>query len=328
MRLMTIALGMAFSVLHVDVSFAQIAATENAAAAGKTAAQLHRIDPQTAEGLQAILTYSSTPLPIVSGHRGGATGGFPENCIETFEHTLSKTFAMLEIDPRVTRDGQTIVHHDATLGRTTTGEGRVADLSLSELKQLRLKDRDGHVTEFQIPTLDEVVKWARGKTILVLDQKDLTAVQRAQLVTEHRAEAYVILIVYSFHDIKAVHRINPNVMMEVMIPNLQKAEAFDSLRVPWRNIVAFAGHQPTSDQALYDYIHQHGTRCMVGTSRNLDKRILNGDVEKIEQLESEYRALLDRSVDLIETDIPVNLGQLLYRDIEIPPSLSAFLSKP
>ena len=138
----------------------------------------------------------------------------------------------------------------------------------------------------------------------------------------------MILIVSKFEDVQAVHRINPNVMMEVMIPNLQKAEAFNRLGVPWRNVVAFVGHQPPTDKALYEYIHRHGARCMVGTSRNLDKRFLTGDVEKIQLLEPQYRAFLDRGADLIETDIPVELGRLLYRDMEIQPSLKKFLTQP
>ena len=318
----TIGLGLAIcmfaEILDGTGLFAQTAATE------ATASNLYRIDAQSPQGLQELLQYSNVPLPIVSGHRGGATVGFPENCIETFEHTLTQTFAMLEIDPRVTRDGHTIVIHDATLQRTTTGEGRVADLTLDEIKQLRLRDRDGQVTDFQIPTLDEVIEWARGKTVLVLDQKDLSAVDRAKVVTDHHAEAFVILIVTKFQDAQAVHRINPNIMMEVIIPTLQRAETFESLGAPWRNVVAFVGHQPPTDKRLYDYIHRQGARCMVGTSRNLDKRLLSGDVDNIQRLEPEYHALLDRGADLIETDTPLELGRLLYRDEELPPSLSKY----
>ncbi len=321
MRMATIGFGFAFCVLHGAASLAQSTSTDI------KVEKLHRIDPQTAEGLQELLHYSKIPLPIVSGHRGGATDGFPENCIATFEHTLTQAFSMLEIDPRVTRDGQAIVHHDETLNRTTTGAGSVADFSLEEIKQLRLTDLHGDVTAFQIPTLDEVIEWARGKTILVLDQKDLSAVERAKLVTKHRAESFVILIVYSFQDAQAVHRINPRLMMEVMLPSVKRAKAFDSLAVPWRNVVAFVGHQAPTDQSLYEYIHRRGSRCMVGTSRNLDRRFLSGDVDNLDQLESEYLSLLDRGVDLIETDIPVDLGRLLYRDIKISPSLTKFLSQ-
>ena len=113
-----------------------------------------------------------------------------------------------------------------------------------------------------------MIEWARGKAILVLDQKDVSAVDRAKIISQHHAESYVMMIVSSFADVQAVHQANPNVMMEVMIPNLAKAEAFDKLGVPWGNVVAFVGHQPPEDRSLYQYIHRRGACCMIGTSRN------------------------------------------------------------
>src|SRR5262245_25744058 len=141
---------------------------------GAPSVRLHWIDPQSAAGLQQLLRRTAEPLPLVSAHRGGPQRDFPENCLATFENTLRHSFAMLEIDPRMTKDGAIVLHHDATLERTTNGRGRVVDHTLAELKQLRLKDNDGKVTEHQIPTLDEALEWARGKTVLVLDQKDVS----------------------------------------------------------------------------------------------------------------------------------------------------------
>src|SRR5688500_19536721 len=111
--------------------------------------KLHRIDPPTPHDLQELLRRTPEAMPLVSAHRGGAQKGFPENCIATFENTLKSTFAMLEIDPRYTKDGEIVIHHDVTLERTTTGRGRVADFTLAELKQLRLKDPQGNPTEHQ-----------------------------------------------------------------------------------------------------------------------------------------------------------------------------------
>ena len=145
-----------------------------------------------------LLKYTGEPLPLVSGHRGGAAIGFPENCIATFEHTLEHTFALLEVDPRYTKDGEIVIHHDPRLERTTTGKGLLTDHTLAELKQLRLKDLAGNATEYHIPTLDEALEWARGKAILVLDQKDVPVPARVKKIEEHKAEAFAILIVYSF----------------------------------------------------------------------------------------------------------------------------------
>ena len=83
--------------------------------------QLHIIDPKTPRGLRELFRYTGDPLHLVSAHRGGAQKGFPENCIATFEDTLENTYAIMEIDPRYTKDGEIVVHHDDTLARTTTG---------------------------------------------------------------------------------------------------------------------------------------------------------------------------------------------------------------
>ena len=286
---------------------------------------LHRIDAQTPQGLRELFRPGSEPLPFVSSHRGGPQAGFPENCLATFENTLKHTFAILEIDPRYTKDGAIVVHHDPTLERTTTGRGKVADFTLAELKQLRLKDPDGNATEFQIPTLDEVFDWARGRTVLVLDQKDVPAAQRVKRITEHKAEAYAMLIVNSFKDAQACHALNANVMMEVMIPNLAKAKEFDALGVPWNHVVAFVGHIPPEDAALYAYIHSKGASCMIGTSRNLDRKIIDRQVADIKTLEPDYRSFLKRGADLIETDIPTQLGPLLHGATPIPASKKPYL---
>jgi glycerophosphoryl diester phosphodiesterase len=277
-----------------------------------SATPLHRIHPQTAQDLQAVLGFKGQHLPFVSAHRGGPSKGFPENCIPTFEHTLQRTFAMLEIDPRRTKDGAIVVLHDVTLERTTNGTGRVTDFSLAELKQLLLKDTEGQDTPFQIPTLDEAIEWARGKTVLVLDQKDVTSIERAQIVTRHKAEAYVMLIVSSFKDAVAVHKLNPDIMMEVMIPTVAKAGEFDRLGIPWRNVIAFVGHAPSQDVALYDFIHRKGASCMAGTSRYLDLKVLKGKVADIQELEEGYRSFLSLGADIFETDIPILLGPMLH----------------
>jgi glycerophosphoryl diester phosphodiesterase len=284
------------------------------------------IAPRTPEELPELFKYNGEPMHFVSAHRGGAKPGFPENCIATFANTLEHTFAIMEIDPRYTRDGEIVIHHDATLDRTTTGKGPVAEKTLSELKALRLKDVDGRVTDYQIPTLDEVLEWARGKTILVLDQKDVPFDVRVRKIEEHKAEAYAMLIVYNFRDVKACYALNPNIMMEVMIPNRQKLEEFEATGVPWSNIIAFTGHTPPADDRLMEMIHAKGACCMVGTSRNLDRELISSATEA-GSLHERYHRLLKEAADVIETDLPREVGKLLYGESNIPVSRQRFLKR-
>lgn len=289
-----------------------LALAQNANTRQEQPPELHITDPKTPMGLKKLLTYTGTPLNLVSAHRGGAGKGFPENCIATFEHTLKQTSSMMEIDPRYTKDGHLVLHHDATLERTTNGKGAVADFTLQELKQLRLKDPEGNLTEYPIPTLDEALDWARGKTILVMDQKKVPLRVRIGKIEEHHAEAYVILIVSSLEDAKLCHAMNQHIMMELIMPNREKFKAFDKTGVPWSNIVAFVGHSPPQDLDLLDMIHSKGSRCMAGSSRNIDRQFISRNVKNIAALRKEYVALLDKGVDIIETDLPREVGSLLY----------------
>lgn len=102
---------------------------------------------------------------IVAAHRGGPSSGFPENAVSTFENTLRQVPAILEIDIVRTRDGVLVLMHDETVDRTTTGTGRISDLTLSQLQTLRLEDRDGLALDVGVPTLREVLDWSAGKAM-------------------------------------------------------------------------------------------------------------------------------------------------------------------
>jgi glycerophosphoryl diester phosphodiesterase len=130
--------------------------------------------------------------------------------------------------------------------------------------------------------------------------------------------------VYSFKDAKECFALNPHIMMEVMVPSREKIAEFDQTGVPWPNVVAFVGHAPPEDAALYEAIHAKGARSIVGTSRNLDRQLTSRQVPQISRLEPEYRALLTRGADLIETDIPVELGPLLYKSSPVRPPLDDY----
>jgi glycerophosphoryl diester phosphodiesterase len=108
------------------------------------------------------------PVSVIAAHRGGAAL-WPENSLLAFRNAAALGVAYLELDVHLSRDHETVVIHDATLDRTTTGTGPVRDRTLAELKSLRLKDAAGAVTGEPVPTLDEVVAVAAtsGRQLLV-----------------------------------------------------------------------------------------------------------------------------------------------------------------
>ena len=137
------------------------------------AQSLHTLSIKSPRELRQFFDYAGRDVPIISGHRGGTIKGYPENSLGAFENTLRSTPAFFEVDPRLTKDSVIVLMHDATLDRTTTGTGKVSDHTWAELKALRLKDLEGNVTAYGIPTLEEVIRWSKGKTVLNLDHKDV-----------------------------------------------------------------------------------------------------------------------------------------------------------
>ena len=67
---------------------------------------------------------------------------------------------------------------------------------------------------------------------------------------------------------------------------------------------------------------------MVGTSRNLDREFIANRASGTAPIEQQYRALLQIGADVIETDIPREVGKLLYGESAIPASKSQFFQRP
>ena len=169
------------------------------------------------DDLISFYQYADDRIPLISGHRGGRGKGYPENSMETFENTLSYTPATFEIDPRLTKDSVIVLFHDDTLERTSNGTGKVSDYTWEELQNFRLKDPEGNITNYRIPTLEEAIRWARGKTILILDKKDVPMERTAQLITDMQAEPYVMITVHDGASARFFYEKNPNFMFEAFV---------------------------------------------------------------------------------------------------------------
>lgn len=272
--------------------------------------ELHIINTRSAKDLKDFFHYTPDRLPFVSAHRGGPRQGFPENCIATFENTLSHGPAILEIDPHYTKDGYIVLMHDPTLDRTTNGSGKVSDHTLSEIRKLRLKDTEGNLTNYGVPTLDEALQWAKGKTILVIDQKDVPIEIRAGKIIENKAEANAIVISYSLDDTKKCYALNPDIVMEVMMGKMENVTAFDVSGVRWENAVAFVSHNLPEGKAIFDAVHKRGALCILGSSRNYDRQYVSGKINQNE-LAAGYRSLIDHGADIIEADLGIEVGNAL-----------------
>ncbi len=121
------------------------------------------------------------PRPILFAHRG-ASAEAPENTLASFELAQAQGADAIELDAKLTADGQIVVFHDRTVERTTDGTGPLARKTLAELREL---DAGSYFSPAfrgeKIPLLEEVLD-AVGKKLLVNIELTNYATPRDDLV--------------------------------------------------------------------------------------------------------------------------------------------------
>lgn len=262
------------------------------------------------EQTRDFFTWSPDRIPMVSAHRGGPSRGFPENAIQTFDHVLAHTPAIIEFDVELTKDSVLILMHDNTLDRTTNGSGKVADHTWEEIRQLNLKDPAGNLTKFSVPTLIEALIWSKGKTILTVDVKKNVPFER--VVKEIEATGTVpnaAVITYNMEDAKKVYQLNPDLMLSVTIRNEEELDRVEASGIPWQNVIAFTGLSERKPE-FNEQLHQRGVFTILGVLGNLDKKAMaRGDHLYIE--------FVNNGADILATDRPIEAGKILNEEFSI-----------
>ena len=163
------------------------------------------------------LPSSLFPRPLVYAHRGGAALR-PENTFAAFDHGLSVGADGLELDVHLSGDGVVVVHHDATLERTTKEQGSIAGQSAADLGRVdagyRFTNGSGEFPfrgqGLGIPTLQQVLM--RYPVPLIIELKSPDPLLARKTIDEIRAAAAtnrVALGSYYYRVLRAARRYEP-----------------------------------------------------------------------------------------------------------------------
>jgi glycerophosphoryl diester phosphodiesterase len=243
---------------------------------------------------------------LISGHRGGREKGYPENSIEGFQNVLRQISAFFEIDPRLTKDSVIVIMHDATLDRTSTGKGSLSDYTWEQLRSVRLKDSDGNVTNCHIPTLEEVIIWSKGKTVVNLDKKDVPMEKTVALIKKLHAENHVMLTVHTGVEARYYYDRLPTIMLSAFARTMTEYEDLVKSGVPWENMIAYVGPTINSGNIkIVGLLHAKGVRCMISVAPTHDK------LGEFKARQKAYLDEINKKPDIIESDIPTEIERAL-----------------
>lgn len=168
------------------------------------------------------------------GHRG-AKGYEPENTLIAFEKAIHLGVDGIELDVHLSSDNELIVIHDETVDRTTNGKGEVNQLSLKELKALKIENTAA------IPTLTEVFDLVNQRCFINIELKGIgTPKPVIQLIAHYISEKnwdYIHFLISSFDwkMLEETHSLDPKIKIGVLTE-----ESIDNALAFAKKINAFA----------------------------------------------------------------------------------------
>lgn len=260
--------------------------------------------PSSFAALKAFFQYDgSRSSPLIMAHRGGASDGFPENCIPTFERTLAGVSCpLVEFDVRMTRDSQLVLLHDDELELCTDGSGLLSQTDWADLQKLHLKDDSDQLTELTMPTFAEVLQWFENKAaILIIDAKPMTAPDLVlEAINQSKVKNQSVLICYSLADAEYVYERTPDLMLALGFNNDELIAAIEQSKIPKDQILALTPRELQAE-AYYQHIHQMGISCSLGTNGNIDTLAVDAS-------EALYVERFQTGADIICTDNPIEVA--------------------
>ena len=164
----------------------------------------------------------TTTNKVIIGHRGGAGLGL-ENSLECIEKGIAAGASSIEIDVHLTADNQVVVCHDPTLDRTTNCKGSINELTLYQIKQARLIDKNGIVTEQTIPTLAEVLNTINNRVELLLEIKRIRGNNKGielavlNILRQHDALGYTAIQSFDDSVLETLHTLDPSLKLEKLL---------------------------------------------------------------------------------------------------------------
>lgn len=258
---------------------------------------------------------------IVVAHRGchapaphHGLSAAPENSRLALEHCVALGVDVMEADVLRSADGHLVIIHDDTVDRTTDGAGRVAQMTLTQLKALRLRDDLGGpgapLTEERILTLEELLAAAKGRILLNLDVKAAVYVETIDAVIRAGAQKDVIVKAEAGVASPPLAGMSPYDQVPFMPILINAAGAADLAAIARRQTdgvrpIGVELPRMTEDQlpALAELARARKVRLMINT---LGEGFVphRGDIDALRSGEDVWGTLEKAGVSIFQTDEP------------------------
>jgi glycerophosphoryl diester phosphodiesterase len=242
----------------------------------------------------------------VIAHRGGPG---PDGTRASAGRSLAAGVSYIELDVRLTKDGQAVILHDPTVDRTTDGKGAVAEMTLAQVRRLdagvKYRDPAQPARSFlgeRIPTVREMIRHVGTRGVVLLELKVADAAERVVTAIQlERAFSRVIVRSADRDVLRRLKELDARVRIGTMGKLPEKDLDGFAEELKQLGVVAFT--VPAIDKAQVEPFRSRGI-AVWGSNTN-DPALM--------------RKLLDAGVDGIITDQAQLLTDLIQR--KEPPAI-------
>lgn len=244
------------------------------------------------------------PYPRVCAHRGFSTIA-PENSMPAYGAAIAMGADEIELDLRITKDGEIVSCHDSVLDRISNGTGLIPDYTYEELKQLDFGSKfSERFAGLKIMLFEDILKKFAGQVIMNIHIKTDLVEEDVQSDTyDVEAMKKIVGLVRKYDCVKHVYfMISPDPVIrqfKAYAPDIKICVGHVDDR-PWEIVERaielgaekvqlyknYCTYEPYYNREMVEKAHAHGIICNVFWSDDPD----------------ETRAMLDMGIDTILTN--------------------------
>lgn len=233
----------------------------------------------------------------ITAHRGGAAYA-PENTLAALNAAVEMKADYAEIDVQETKDGTIILLHDSSLKRTTGYNKFIWEVNYDEVETLDAGKKFGRkfVGE-RIPTLDEVLKFCKGKINLNIEIKNNghngnIANNVIEVIKDNESESHCVISSMDYSLLSDVKEIDPNITTGYILK------------------MAYGDFENKVNADFLSIKHTYATNKVITAAHNCGKAVHVWTVNSRSDIER--MKLLD--VDNIITDRPVTVREVYAKE--------------
>jgi len=198
--------------------------------------------------------------PLLIAHRG-APAQAPENTFAAFRLAIEMGADIIETDLWFTKDRVIVCHHDETVDRVTDGSGALPEMTLDEVKRLRVKGSycgrfdEAQFPDERVPTLEELLDFTPPDVGLALELKDPSfsdpdrAAQLIEMIRPRIDAGTVMLLSFDTDLLWVARRVEPAVWIgEVSMANSEPTFAGDGVGTTYSAMKSNPDYMKTARQ--------------------------------------------------------------------------------